>query len=392
MHKLRAMLFASITISFCSLHCFAQSQSQITNPGTTVADVPMLFRGAMPAVEVMVNGQGPFLFAIDTGGQGMARVDSSLAEKLKLKAVGTVQASDGSGRNARTMDVVQLDSIAFGGVQFKDVRAGSRDYNTAPGLPHIDGILGFNLFADYLLTLDFPARRVRLGRGELPAPDGAQILRFENPNGVPVVEIAVGSVKINAHVDSGNMAGGFILPGSLVEKLALASAPVTVGTGRTVSSQIEMKAAQLKDNIRWGRYEYTRPTVSFPAVSNNANIGASVLREFALTFDQKNKRLRLEKPVASKEAVRATAEELSALKSYTGRYGARIISLEGAELYLQRIGGPKLRLLLVSKDEFTLEGVPAARLKFTRDEKGGVSELNVLNPSGEWEKSKREQP
>lgn len=113
----------------------AHSQEGLAQTGvekTGVVDVPMLPRGPMPAVEVMVNGQGPFIFAIDTGGGGQARVDSSLVEKLKLKAVGQVQAGDGSGNNTRSLDLFELDTIAFGGVEFKKVRAASRNYNVSP--------------------------------------------------------------------------------------------------------------------------------------------------------------------------------------------------------------------------------------------------------------------
>jgi hypothetical protein len=30
-------------------------------------EIPMQLDGGMPAIELMVNGQGPFLFGIDTG-------------------------------------------------------------------------------------------------------------------------------------------------------------------------------------------------------------------------------------------------------------------------------------------------------------------------------------
>ncbi len=66
-----AVLFASIILLCSSLPIFAQSPSQTTVTKNVAVDVPMLFRGPMPAVEVMVNGQGPFLFAIDTGAQGL---------------------------------------------------------------------------------------------------------------------------------------------------------------------------------------------------------------------------------------------------------------------------------------------------------------------------------
>lgn len=290
MRKLKAVLLTSVNLLFGSYLGMAQSSSQMTNPNKSV-DVPMVFRGSLPAVEVMVNGQGPFLFTIDTGARGMARVDSSLVVKLNLQPVGKMRVGDGSG-STTTMDVVRLDSIAFGGVQFNNVRAPSRDYNTSSRLPKIDGILGFDLFAEYLLTLDFPAKRVRLERGELPQPDGAELLSYESSNGTPVVELGIGSLEVKGRIDTGNSIGGFILPESLVNKLSLASQPVVVGMGRTVSSQVEIKAARLKDSIRFGRFEFAEPRIVFPALGNDVNIGSDALREFALTFDQKNNRLR----------------------------------------------------------------------------------------------------
>ncbi len=62
----KALIFAAIAILACPFFVAAAQQPP-------VADVPMLFRGTMPVVEVTVNGQGKFLFAIDTGAQGMAR-------------------------------------------------------------------------------------------------------------------------------------------------------------------------------------------------------------------------------------------------------------------------------------------------------------------------------
>lgn len=75
------------------------------------------------------------------------------------------------------------------------------------------------------------------------------ILGFESPRGIPVVELVVGGHKIKAHIDSGNMIGGFVLPTSLVEKLSLSSPPRIVGRARTVSSDIEIKEARLKEPI-----------------------------------------------------------------------------------------------------------------------------------------------
>jgi hypothetical protein len=385
-------LKASVLLVALSLFSAHPQPAQTAGGKTAVVDVPMLFRGPMPAVEVLVNGQGPFLFAIDTGGAGEARVDSSLVEKLKLKTVGEVQAGDGSGNNTRSMALVELDTLAFGGVEFKKVRAGSRNYNTSPNLPRVDGILGFNLFADYLLTLDFPAKRVRLERGELPRADGAEVLSFESPRGIPVVELGVGSQKVRADLDTGNTVGGFVMPTALVEKLATAGAPVVVGRARTVTSDIEIKEVRLKDSIRLGRFEFAEPTVVYPALGDATNVGSKVLREFSLTFDQKHKSVRLKRSELPKEAVQAASVPAQDLKEYPGKYGERTISSEGGTLFLQRQGGPRLKMTSVGKDEFGLEIVPEARIKFVRGDGGKVIAINILNRAGEWEKTPRDEP
>jgi hypothetical protein len=288
------------------------------------------------------------------------------------------------------MDVVKATSISFGGLEFRDVSAPSRNYNTSPRLPHIDGILGFNLFSDYLLTLDYPGKRVRVERGELPNADGVQILNFENPRGIPVVELNVGSHKIKAHIDSGNTIAAFVLPTSLVEKLTLASEPRVVGRARTVSNDVEIKEARLKDTIRLGRFEFGEPTIVFPAISNDANIGSNLLREFAITFDQKNKRLRINRLEAPKTADRQITGDTSELREYAGRFGQRSILLEGGSLFIQREGGSKLKMVTVSKDEFTLAEIPRAKIKFVRDQGGTITEIRILNRNGEWETSKRD--
>jgi Aspartyl protease len=256
-------------------------------------EVPMLFRGPMPAVEVMVNGQGPFLFAIDTGASGMARADASLVARLALPEVGEARGSDGSGRGGTSMKLVRLNSLTIAGLEFRHVTAASRDYNNSARMPHIDEILGFNLFADHLLTLDYGARRVRIEKGRLPDADGKEILTFESARGVPTIELQVGDIKIKAHIDTGNAVGEFLLPADLAEKLIFSSQPVTVGKARTVSSEVEIKEAPLKGMIRLGRFEFSDPVITYPALSQFANIGSRAFRDFALTFDQKNLRVKL---------------------------------------------------------------------------------------------------
>ena len=256
-----------------------------------VVDVPMSFYGNRPAIEVMVNGKGPFLFLLDTGAQGMARADTSLVQLLNLPRVGQTTSTDGSAKTQATLNEVRLEMISFGGLQFREVTAQSRNYNTATYLPHIDGILGFDLFSDYLLTLDYPKKRVRIGRGALPKPDGAQILKLETIDGNQYVEIGVGTLKAKAMIDSGNIRA-IDFPASFIKKLPLASYPRLVGKGGSVSGEFELREVRLQDTLSIGRYLFPEPTVTFTDVYDEINIGSAMLREFAITFDQKNHRIR----------------------------------------------------------------------------------------------------
>ena len=258
-----------------------------------IATAPMHMRGLMPVVEVKLNGQGPFAFMIDTGAGMQADIDPSVAARLKLPLSGRAINGDPSGQNDREVATAMIESLTIAKAEFRNVTAVVRPQRITKDYPEIDGILGFALFTDYLLTLDYPAMQVRLARGVLPPANG-DILNFEIENRIPVIELAIGRIHVPAHIDSGNFVAGFILPEEIVEQLQLQSAAITVGGARSVTNRIQLKQVQLRDTIRLGRFEYPQPTIAFPALSDT-NIGFNVLRDFVITFDQKNRRMKLQR-------------------------------------------------------------------------------------------------
>lgn len=245
----------------------------------------------LPAVDVMINGQGPFRFAIDTGAAGSARLDSALAARLGLEKVGEALSGDPSGRNPQPTDRVRMASITIGGARFEGVVGSVRPSGSSLG-PPVDGILGFGLFKDCLFTLDYPANTLRIERGHLPPANGKDVVAFTAEHGIPSIRLQVDSLWMDAHVDAGAM-GGFTLPASMAAKLPLASAPRVVGRARTGSNEFEITAAELKGAVHLGGLEFPGATVGFQPVFPMANVGARVLKDFRVTFDQKNGRMRL---------------------------------------------------------------------------------------------------
>jgi Aspartyl protease len=256
-------------------------------------EVPMQIVDGMPTVEVMINGQGPFVFGFDTGAQADPRIDVSLVEKFNLKLTGQVQATDPSRRNYQTSQTYKVDSLSLGNLRLTNVTVISREFKNSPRPLKVDGVLGLNAFADYLVTLDFPSKKLRLEKGELPKSNGADVLDYKNEAGIATIELTVGDKKIKARLDSGNGIGAFVFPTAFAEKLTFAGEPRVVGRARSATGDMEVKQVQVKDVIKLGRHEFPDATIVYPALGDIANVGFKTLSQFVITFDQKNERVRL---------------------------------------------------------------------------------------------------
>jgi predicted aspartyl protease len=269
-------------------------------PEETVHTAPMDVIHDKPYVMVMVNGKGPFRFVIDTGTGGQALVTPALADALGLPPAGQAHLNDPSGQGGKSAPMVLMDSLKVAGVEFRAVKAVRHVVNGQEGT--CDGVLGFTLFREYLLTLDYPKRRMTLRVGAL-TPDGENaVVPFRMPDGVPIAQMGIGALRIEALVDSGG--DGLSLPETLVSRLKFAVDPVTFAAGQSFSTRFEIKAAKLAEDVRLGAYTFERPFVEIHAAFPLANFGGCPMQNFALTFDQKSLLMRLE---ASRKRFRLTA-------------------------------------------------------------------------------------
>jgi predicted aspartyl protease len=112
-------------------------------------------------VPVMVNGQGPFQFVIDTGADRSV-VSNELAAKLNLPDAGKsrVHAMNGVGQ-AR---MVQIKTLQVSTNTNTDVRAASLPASNLGA----DGLLGVDSLAGLRITLDFDAREMRAEPSSAP--------------------------------------------------------------------------------------------------------------------------------------------------------------------------------------------------------------------------------
>jgi hypothetical protein len=237
-----------------------------------------------PFVMVTVNGQGPFRFIIDTGTGAQAFVTPQFAEKLGFPAAGDARLSDPSAQGAKIVPVVLIRSLSVAGVQFSGVKAVVHTLSNGEG--SYDGLLGFPLFRDYLLTLDFPHRELSITAGAL-TPDGQRtVLPLRLQAGIPVVSMHIGALPLDAQIDSGG--GGLTLPDSYVQHLKFASDPVEFENGNSLSTRFAIRAAKLDADVHIGAYTFKQPFVEIDSAFPLANFGSSPMHDFVLTFDQRN--------------------------------------------------------------------------------------------------------
>ncbi len=301
-----SLLLALVTCIVLTPHLTAQQRRQIRRTGGDTAsyrsmsvkqdrfEIPITLASTQILIDgVKVNGKGPFRFMLDTGGMGGGRVDASLVKKLDLKPTGKVMAGDGTGRPGREMPTFELDSLEIAGAKFSGLRVLSRDYNKhgAAVRGHIDGIIGFGLFKNLLLTIDYSQRKLTVARGSLPQPDGKTVLNAKN-EGVAGVDVQIAGQSYKAHLDTGAM-GWISISEEIAKKLKFVSEPVKIGEARTLTGAFPIKRARLNGIAKLGKHEIKNPYVVIGAPLRGVNFGGFVLRDFVVTYDQKNDRIKV---------------------------------------------------------------------------------------------------
>lgn len=250
--------------------------------------VPFVLDHHLPVFDVKINGQGPFRMALDTGMGGQITLNRELADQLKLEKVGEARASDPSGQNSVARDVVSVASIEIGGARFEGLRGtvndGERPDRTA------QGILGYQLFSELLLTLDYPKKELGIARGALPEVDGKNVLALVSGHPVPVTELMIGGKKVQMDIDAGSPAL-LTVPMSVAKELSLKGEPQVVGQARTISGPMDIFGAELNGDVTVGPRTLHDPQLDIVERFPRANLGFRFLRDYAVTFDAKNGRV-----------------------------------------------------------------------------------------------------
>jgi hypothetical protein len=293
----------TLAIAFCSaalmLAFAAHRQIHMAPPAPRMellggrTSLPMQEFGGRPVVEVTINGKGPYRFILDTGAH-ISLVGAELNKELKLPEAGVHAAPSGAGPAPQ---IVSIEVMGLGDAHLHGVMAavmplgGFFKDQDAPS-----GVLSASSFPGYLLTLDYPGKRIVLEKGELESADSQTTFEYKSDEILPTVPIRVAGHETRVHVDTGSPMG-LVLPARFLSVLPLASQPKEAGKARTPGGEFPISTAPVDGEIRLGKYILVLREVRFSDVSPgpvppSGNIGYGVLQDFMVTLDSKNRRIR----------------------------------------------------------------------------------------------------
>jgi len=261
----------------------------LTHVGSKPVTLPGHLVGNVLVIEDKWDKFGPYHFVIDTG-SSVTLVSPELAKRYVSEEPRPLDEPQVRVRSAdggyALLDAVTLKRLQLGAARFEYVPAlvyDCADLSAQFGVK-IDGILGFPLFRNAVLTLDYPNERVVL-RPDIPE-DGlpGEAILFNNADKTPLIPIRLGDREFAALIDSGSATGIAINPAGLAPKFSFG--PVDGPMVSTLAGDRPSRVGRLADVVRIGSFDVPQPLAE--VTDELTSLGGGILSHFTITFDQRH--------------------------------------------------------------------------------------------------------
>ena len=244
-------------------------------------------------VDGTIDGK-PAHLLVDTG--GLNCLDVAAAPRLGLKGEGKL-AANGVGE-------AQID-LSF--AHAKEVRVGTAvlerpvfyviDLGQLPAVEgvSVDGLVGFEMFRRFRVTVDYEAKLLTLTEpAKFQPPEGAHAVPFELAERIPIIQGRLDGLPMRISVDTGarlslTVHGPFVRAHDLVQRYGAAPERITGwgvgGPARTRPARVgtlEIGDLSIQD-IAADLFTGDKGSFSNPDIS--ANLGGGVLKRFKVSFD-----------------------------------------------------------------------------------------------------------
>src|SRR5271170_4742964 len=271
----------------------------------TSTSVPFTMVDGRIFVNVTLNGEGPFAFLFDTGGNAV--INARVAERLHLSA-GSTETGTGMGEKPVTAVDTTVREVQIGDLRLSNLAFHAIAMDDTPvvfGRQPVDGIIGFPILEQLIVEVDYQAKRLNM---TMPIAYKSQksgtTMHFTRARWVPLIDASLDGVPGKFGVDTGArlsllLYGPFVKQNNLREKYHPAVSGVTGwGLGGPIRSQLARGQQFVMDNLT-----ISDPLVRLPlqisggtTLSDTAGvIGSDILRQFNITFDYASQTITFEK-------------------------------------------------------------------------------------------------
>jgi len=284
-----------------ALPAAAPADYRFTGP-VAATTVPFELLANHVYVQASLDGR-TLRFLLDTGGVNL--LTSAAAARLGLESRGEMH-GQGAGEGSVSVGLVKIASLTLGDVELSD-----QTFYVVP-LGHVagehgaafDGLLGFEVFSRFVVTLDYAGRQLTLTEpGSFNySGAGARIpLRFADR--IPVIEAAIDGIDGSFSIDTGarnslTLTSPFVAQHDLIARYEAGRERV-VGWG--VGGPVVAHVARARElaigavHVEWPVTElYTGERGHFASTELAGNIGGGILRRFTAIFAYGRRELILE--------------------------------------------------------------------------------------------------
>jgi predicted aspartyl protease len=163
---------------------------------------PIRFRKTLNLIfaDVMINGKGPYAFAIDTGATQTV-LSEKLAALAGLETITSTVVFGIGGAGKVDTKLYKVKELSVGSVKIKNIPVGT--FNDPLISQLADGILGTSILSDFIMTVNYPDSLLELARKRAPNTAAGEVLPVWFFSNLLLLPLDVNGKRGNFIVDTG---------------------------------------------------------------------------------------------------------------------------------------------------------------------------------------------
>lgn len=254
--------------------------------------------------DVYINNSGPYKFILDSGGSNL--ISKRVSEQLQIKLSGEFKIN-GAGDNSQTAFRTMRDHLSISELNLEKQNFIVIDLDTIMygiGFEELDGLLGYELFNNYLVTINYDKNIIVLSKNYDDFINSSNKIPLSFWGNKPLINLNVDNIDGQYMIDTGDRSSitffnPFIDSLNLREKYKSSIINNTgYGIGGPIPAQVSVVKNLFINNIIINNLIVRLPNLNgglFSLSGFSGSIGNGVLKKFNITFDYKDEFLILEK-------------------------------------------------------------------------------------------------